>query len=120
MAKIYSMLSNDLVVTKTAKSDKKKAVAKAKIEQAIIIKGGANVADAKQGGRAAKFVETTVTAAELKILKEHPSFMRRVEKGFITIDQEPTFIKKDKSAQITEKEMKAKTDAAISTGEAEA
>ncbi len=98
---------------------KRKAVSKAKIEQAIIIKGGANVTDPKTLNRNVKYKETEVTAAELEILKANPGFMRRVDRGFISIGKVPTDIKKDKSAQITEKEMKAKTKAKTTTGPVE-
>lgn len=119
MAKIYSMASNDVVIpTYAAKKDGELSNANT-IKQAIIVKGGANVAD-KVSGKTASFVTTEVTKEELGILKANPAFMRKVDRGFITIDKEPTVTKKDKSAQLTDKEVKAKAPKAkVSTGAVE-
>ncbi len=117
MAKIYSMGSNDVVIP-TYKKTSAKSVGAREIDSAIIIKGGANVRD-PMTLQTRKFVVTEVTAEELKTLKANPAFMRKVERGFITIDKEPEVKKADKSAQITPEQMKAKTKAEIKTGKAE-
>ena len=45
--------------------------------------------------------------------------MRRVTKGYITIGEAPEALKLDKSAQLTEKQMEAKTKAKATTGPAD-
>lgn len=116
MPKVYSMLSNDTVITITKKAESNKSVSKAVIEKAIIIKGGANVAIPKTSGKTERFVASDVTADELKQLQDHPVFKRMVDRGFITL-KEPEQFKADKSAQLSEKEVKAKQPKAkVSTG----
>lgn len=109
-AKIYSMASNDFVIPKYEKRDNQKLQAPHVIESAIIIKGGANVAfsASNKHQRDTKWAITEVSAEELELLKAHKGFMRRVKNGYITIDKEPESLKKDKSAQMTEKELKTK------------
>ena len=108
--KIYSQASNDVVIAShVAKKDGAMASVR-KIEKAIVIKGGANVAfsDDSKSQRHSPWVMTEVTDSELEILKANPSFMRKVSRGFISIGKAPQDLKADKSAQITEKQMKAK------------
>ena len=124
LTKIYSQASNDVVITKhkdKGEKDGKKSQSNNVIEKAIIIKGGANVAYSASNKlqRNTKWAVTEVTAEELEILKAHKGFMRRVTRGFISIDQEPSELKADKSAQITEKQIKAKTKAEVKTGPVE-
>ncbi len=119
MAKIYSMASNDVVIAVYKKGDDKSVGAK-QIKQAIIIKGGANVRD-HITGQNKNFVETVVTAEELKLLQANSTFKRKVANGFLTVDKKPEAFKADKSAQITEKEMKDKAPKAeVKTGLADA
>lgn len=120
--KIYSQASNDFVIPKYEKRDNPKLQAPHTIESAIIIKGGANVAfsASNKQARNTKWAITEVNAEDLELLKAHKGFMRRVTRGFITIDKEPEGLKKDKSAQITEKELKDKApNAKAKTGTAD-
>lgn len=112
--KIYSQASNDFVVPTYEKRENAKTQAPHVIEKAIIIKGGANVAfsASNKTQRNTDWAVTEVTAKELETLKAHQGFMRRVKRGFITIGEEPTELKADASAQLTEKQMKAKAPAA--------
>lgn len=108
--KIYSQASNDVVISKYLKKGKNDIVSSAQIEKAIVIKGGANVAfsDTDKVQRNVRFALTEVSEEELAILQANASFMRKVERGFITIAKEPKELKADKSAQISEKKMKEK------------
>ena len=119
--KIYSQASNDVVIPNYKKKDEKGGEKKTQsyneIESAVIIKGGANVRDKHHG--MSKWAVTEVNADELVALKAHKGFMRRVKRGFITIDEEPVEFKSDKSAQLTEKQVKAKTKAEVKTGPVE-
>lgn len=122
MTKIYSMCSNDFVVPSYQEKKDKNSDAPNVIKKAIIIKGGANVAFSASNKhiRNPKFAITEVNDAELKLLKDNPVFMRKVDRGFITIGKEPAVLKADKSAQTTEKQMKAKAPkASASTGQAD-
>lgn len=114
--KIYSMASNDVVIPTYKKSE---GTGTNEIESAIIIKGGANVRD-NITLQNRKFVVTEVNAEELKTLQAHPAFKRKVAAGFISVGKEPETLKADKSAQITEKQMKAKAPkATVKTGKAD-
>ncbi len=124
LTKIYSQASNDVVISKYAdkgEKDGKKSQSNNVIEKAIIVKGGANVAYSASNKlqRNTKWAVTEVTAEELEILKAHKGFMRRVKRGFISIDQEPSELKADKSAQLTEKQIEGKTKAKVATGPVE-
>ena len=118
LTKIYSQASNDFVVPTYEKKEDAKIQSSNVIESAIIIKGGANVAfsAANKTQRNTKWAITEVDADQLATLKDNKGFMRRVKRGFISIDQEPSDLKMDKSAQITEKQMKAKSKAKPKTG----
>ena len=118
MTKIYSQASNDVVISHYTKKKDSKEQSNNVIESAIIVKGGANVAfsASNKTQRGTKWAVTEVSAAELKTLKEHPGFMRRVKAGFITIGEEPETVKPDKSAQMTEGQLKAKSKAVPKTG----
>ncbi len=117
MTKIYSQASNDFVLATYEKKDPK-VQSNNVIESAIIIKGGANVAfsASNKTQRHTKWAITEVDEKQLETLKAHKGFMRRVKKGFITIGQEPDELKLDKSAQMTEKQLKAKSKATPKTG----
>lgn len=120
-SKIYSQASNDFVVPTYEKRENAKTQAPQTIESAIIVKGGANVAysASNKTQRNTEWAITEVTAKELETLKAHQGFMRRVKRGFITFE-EPTELKADASAQMTEKQMKAKAPAATAkTGPAD-
>lgn len=114
VTKIYSQASNDFVVPTYEKRDNPKTQSPHTIESAIIIKGGANVAfsASNKNQRDTKWAITEVSAEQLETLKAHQGFMRRVKRGFITIGEEPTKLKADASAQMTEKQMKAKAPTA--------
>ena len=119
MPKVYSMLSNDTVITLTKKAEESKKVSKAIIERAIIIAGGANIAKPKTGGKTERFSVTDISADDLKKCQEHPVFKRMMDRGFITLS-EPKEFKADKSAQLSEKDVKAKNpNARVSTGAVE-
>jgi hypothetical protein len=109
MITIYSTLSNDQSFPTYIKG-KGKTVAAAKIKTAILIKGGAHVANKHH--ITSKFAETQITSEDLKVLEDSPAFNRMVERGFFTM-QKPTEIKKDKSAPLIEKDIKAKNAKAI-------
>ncbi len=122
--KIYSQASNDVVIPKYKDKKEKtgeQSQSKNVIEKAIIIRGGANVAysASNKEKKETKFAVTEVNAEELEILKAHPGFMRRVSRGFITIGEAPEVLKADKSAQMTEDQLKAKTKAEVKTGKVE-
>jgi len=118
MTKIYSQASNDVVIPHYEKKKDPKEQSNNVIESAIIIKGGANVAfsASNKTQRDTKWVITEVSAEELKTLKDHMGFMRRVKAGFITVGEEPEELKTDKSAQMTEKQLQAKSKAKAKTG----
>ena len=118
LTKIYSQASNDFVIPTYEKKEDAKIQSSNVIESAIIIKGGANVAfsAANKTQRNTKWAITEVDADQLATLKDNKGFMRRVKRGFISIDQEPSDLKMDKSAQITEKQMKEKSKAKPKTG----
>lgn len=104
--KIYSMASNDVVVA-TYKPKKDGEVSENKMEKSIIIKGRANVRNPKTL-ETPKYAMTEVKPEELKILEAYKSFQRKVAKGYIVVGKEPTDFKKDKSAQMTEGDVKVK------------
>lgn len=122
--KIYSQASNDVVIPKYQDKGEKgenRSQSNNVIEKAIIIKGGANVAfsASNKTQRNTKWAVTEVNAEELEILKAHKGFMRRVSRGFITIDQAPEELKADKSAQLTKEQLSKKTKAKVETGPVE-
>lgn len=103
---IFSMLSNDQSFPiYAAKKKDGKQVSVNKSKSAILIKGGANVAS--KHTQTSKFVETQVSAEDFKLLEESPVFKRMVARGFLSTEK-PTVAKKDKSAPLTEKDVKAK------------
>lgn len=108
--KIYSQASNDVVIPTYEKHSDAKVSKPNTIKSAIIIKGGANVAfsDTEKTRRNVTFAVTEVTNEELETLKDHPAFIRKVGRGFISIGKPFETTKADKSAQLTEKKMKAK------------
>lgn len=119
ITKIYSQASNDVVIPSYKKNEDPKHSGPHMIETAIIIKGGANVAYSASNKmqQHTKWAVTEVNEDELETLKAHKGFMRRVDRGFITIGKEPEVIKADKSAQMTEQQLKAKSPKAkIETG----
>lgn len=105
MPTVYSMLSNDRTFPKYAPSAKDGRIVRNRYDSAILIKGGANVADKHFQTR--KFVETEVSEADLKILKENAVFKRLMARGFLTLGK-PGAEKKDGAAPKTEEELKAK------------
>lgn len=118
MTTIYSQASNDTVIPHYEKKKDAKEQSNNVIESAIIIHGGANVAfsASNKHQRSPRWGVTEVSASELETLKAHKGFMRRVTKGYITIGEEPTELKVDQSAQMTEKQLSNKTKAKAKTG----
>ena len=116
---IYSMLSNDQSFPAYEKKSNGASKVSVNIANtAILIKGGANVAD--QYHKTIPFVETQISAEDYKKLEENPVFKRMVERGFLTTEV-PTVMKKDKAAPLTEKDIKTKNAKAIvKTNEAKA
>lgn len=117
MAKVYNMGSNDFVLPTYKKKSKEEISGANIIESAIVIEGGAGVAfsDNERIRRRRDYVETTVTAEELKALETNKAFMRKVDRGFITIGKPPERFKTDKSAQKNAADTKQK----ITTGSIE-
>ncbi|WVH05507.1 hypothetical protein KKJFFJLC_00009 [Vibrio phage vB_VpaS_PGB] len=109
--KIYSMASNDVVITTFKPKKSEGEVSENKIKDAIVIKGKANVRDPKTL-QTPKYAVTDVTADELKILQANPVFKRKVDRGFISVGKEPETLKKDKSAQMSEDDKKVKNSKA--------
>jgi len=105
MKSIFSTLSNDQVFPSYIKNAKGKKVSAAKAKTAILIKGGANVANKHH--LTAKFVETQISDEEFKTLENHPVFLRLIDRGFFSL-KKPTSGKKDKCAPLDEKDIKAK------------
>lgn len=101
---IYSTLSNDQVFPSYIKKEGKKVAAQ-KVRTAILIKGGANVANKHH--QTSKFVETEISDENLKTLEEHPVFKRMIKRGFFSL-KKPHSGKKDKCAPLTKKDIKAK------------
>lgn len=103
---IYSTLSNDRTFPKyEPKSGDGKGVTRNRYSSAILIKGGANVADKHHNTRG--FAETEVSAEDLKVLQENKVFQRLSKRGFLTTSK-PKDGKKDGAAPKTEEELKAK------------
>ena len=118
ITKIYSQASNDFVIPSYEKKESKTEQSNNVIESVIIIAGGANVAfsASNKTQRKTKWAITEVNEKELETLKANSGFMRRVKRGFITIGEEPAELKADKSAQMTEEQLKAKSKATAKTG----
>jgi hypothetical protein len=116
MANIYSTATCDTAysIYEDAAKDGKKAQSR-KINKTVIVKGALSNEIPRLKGR---YGVTEVSAEDLKLLKDHKQFLAAVKGGFIS-ESEPKTFKKDKSAQISEEEMKKKTKAEISTGKAE-
>lgn len=104
--KIYSMASNDVVIA-TFQPKKDGEVGENRISKAIVIKGKANVRDPKTL-QTPKWAMTEVEKDELDILQSNPSFNRKVKAGYIVVGKEPSDFKKDKSAQMSEDDVKIK------------
>lgn len=105
MPTVYSTLSNDRSFPKYQPGAKdEKGVKRRRYDSAILIKGGANVAD--KHFQTKPVAETNVSAEDLKILQDNASFKRLVERGFFSLNK-PKDTKRDKSAPKTEAELKA-------------
>ena len=83
----------------------KKSVSVNSHKSAILIKGGANVAN--KYSQTSKFVVTDVEEADFKILETSPVFERMLARGYLTL-AEPKSLKKDGAAPLTEKDVAAK------------
>lgn len=105
MKTIYSTLSNDQVFPLYTKNAKGKTVSAAKAKSAILIKGGANVANKHH--QTSKVIETQISDEDLKLIEGHPVFARMIERGFFSL-KKPTEFKKDKCAPLDQKDIKAK------------
>lgn len=100
------MLSNDQSFPLYAEKKKDgKQVSVNKASSSILIKGGANVAN--KHNQTSKVVETQVSDEDFKLLEASPVFQRLVKRGFLST-KKPEAVKKDKSAPLTEKDIKAK------------
>lgn len=108
---IYYQGSNDLVIPKYSVMGKGIISDARSIDKAVIINGGANVAfgGAHKTQRNVKFGITQVTVEEFELIKLSPQFIRRVANGFIHIGDAPDKLVVDKSAQLTEKQVKEKS-----------
>ena len=101
---IYSTLSNDQVFPSYIRREGKQVSAR-KVRTAILIRGGANVANKHHQTK--KFAETQISNQEFKTLESHPVFKRMIERGFFSL-KKPTSSKKDKCAPLDEKDIKKK------------
>lgn len=104
MKSIFSTLSNDQAFPSYIKKEGKQ-VSAAKTKTAILIKGGANVANKHH--QTGMFVETKISDEEFKVLEESPVFERMIERGFFSL-KKPASGKKDKCAPLDEKDIKKK------------
>lgn len=111
MKSIFSTLSNDQAFPSYVKTEGKKVSAR-KARTAILIKGGANVANKHHVTD--KFVETQISDEEFKTLEASPVFKRMIERKFFSL-KKPTESKKDKCAPLDEKDIKAKNAKATVT-----
>lgn len=107
MKSIFSTLSNDQVFPSYIKQKDGKKVAAQKARTAILIKGGANVANKHH--QTSKFVETEISDEDFKTLESHPAFKRLIGRGFFSL-KKPHSGKKDKCAPLTEKDIKSKNE----------
>jgi hypothetical protein len=104
MKSIFSTLSNDLAFPSYIKKEGK-TVSASKVKTAILIQGGANVANKHH--QTAKYVETQLQDDDFKAVSSSPVFQRMVKRGFFSL-KKPTKSKKDKSAPLDEAGIKAK------------
>ena len=105
MPVIYSTLSNDRTFPKYKAKDNDGRIVRSRYDSAILIKGGANVADKHHNTK--PYVETEVSADDLKALESNKSFQRLKQRGFLSTNK-PQGEKRDKAAPKTEKELKDK------------
>lgn len=105
MPTIFSTLSNDRTFPLYEKAPEGSTVTKSKYKSAILVKGGANVADKHFNSKSV--AETEVTADELKLLQENASFKRLEKRGFLSTKR-PVAPKKDAAAPKTDKQLKEK------------
>lgn len=106
MPVIYSRLSNDRTFPNyIPKKGDDKTVSRSRYGSAILVKGGANVSDKNRV--TPEYVETNVTAEDLKILQDNATFKRLVDRGWLSLSK-PKEAKKDAAAPKTEKELKDK------------
>lgn len=104
MPKIYSTLSNDRSFPLyQAGAKDEQGVRRRRYDSAILIKGGANVADKHMNTNGV--VETDVTKEQLEFLEQNASFKRLVERGFLSLTK-PKDTKRDGAAPRTEQELK--------------
>lgn len=109
MAKVFSMLSNDQLFVIYGEKKGDGLVKASKTDKSILIKGGANVQNRLMlNEHLEPFIVTEVSSDDLKLLQTLPSFNRKVERGFLVIGSTPKSDVKDKSAQLKEKDVKAK------------
>jgi len=105
MPTIYSTLSNDRSFPRYKAAKEGARLTRHSYSSAILIKGGANVADKHY--QTQKFVATEVSAEELKTLEENASFKRLMQRGFLGKNK-PHGDKRDLASPKTEKELKDK------------
>ena len=104
------MGSCDFVIPTYAKKAEGETTGGRTIEKSVIIKGGAGVAfsDAERAKKNQTSVLTVVSGSDYDLIKENPVFKQKLAAGFIKVGSEPTELKTDKSAQITEAQLKRK------------
>lgn len=111
MPYILSTLSSDVKYTVWKSFDEKKKQPPQKLKD-VLVRGGANVIN--KALVTPKGVVTQVSDEQLKALESVPSFGRHKERGYIkVVDKDPKKpdevakdLNKDKSAQLTDKEVK--------------
>ena len=104
------MLSNDQSFPKYSKKATGSVTSVNKAASAILIKGGANVAN--KNGQSVGVVETQVSAEDYKFLTDSKMFQRMVKRGFLSTSK-PSNMMKDKSAPLTEADIKANNAKAV-------
>lgn len=110
---ILSTLSSDVKYTVWKSFDKDTKQPPQQLKS-ILVKGGANVIN--KALVTPKGVVTEVSEDEFKSLEKVPSFKRHQERGYISVenkdpkkpDEAAKGLNKDKSAQLTDKEVKSK------------
>jgi hypothetical protein len=105
MPAIYSTLSNDRSFPRYNAPKPGARLTRHTYSSAILIKGGANVAD--KHFQTQKFIATEVTVEELKALEENASFKRLMQRGFLGKNK-PHGEKRDLASPKTDAELKAK------------
>ena len=105
MTTVYSSLSNDKTFPIYGKRSGDNAAA-SRFTSSVLIKGGANVVN-KRTHEVSGFVATELAKEDYDHIKDNPQFKRLLQRGFLSLTP-PKEPKKDKSAQLTDTDIKAK------------